>query len=420
MLQTYQNYLNKHALYPPLIDKAAEKGLLTVVSIPAFNEPDILHKLRSLQQCSPTRFPVEILVLVNHSELAKPEIKAQNTATLHEIKRWAAENNTPRLKFFAVLAADLPKKHAGAGLARKIAMDEALRRFIGAGESDGIIASLDADTLVSENYLAAIENEYRNDSKLKATSFYFEHPVSQPASPDQKPEAMMLYELYLRYYRYALEATGFPDAFYTIGSCFSIRASVYAKQGGMNKRQAGEDFYFLNKIYPLGNCRHLNHIAVYPSSRPSDRVPFGTGPSIIKILEQGEWPTYRPEYFSYLKEFFSKISRCYQAKPELWQEVYQVLHPSLTAFIAEATFVDKMQELNRNTASAASFVQRFFRWFDAFQIIKYLNFNHSPENKIPVTDAAYQFLCQQHSSTVFTKNTYELLMYFRSLEKRNL
>jgi hypothetical protein len=228
---------------------------------------------------------------------------------------------------------------------------------------------------------------------------------------------MMLYELYLRYYRYALEATGFPDAFYTIGSCFSIRASVYAQQGGMNKRQAGEDFYFLNKIYPLGNCRHLNHIAVYPSSRPSDRVPFGTGPSIIKIQEQGEWPTYRPEYFSHLKQFFGQIPQCFGAKPETWQEVYQALHASISAFITKKLFMDKMEELNRNTASAASFMQRFFRWFDAFQIIKYLNFNHNPKNKIPVTDAAYQFLCQQHSNAVFTKNTYQLLMYFRSLEK---
>ena len=78
-----------------------------------------------------------------------------------------------------------------------------------------------------------------------------------------------------------------------------------------------------------------------------------------------------------------------------------------------------MEELNRNTASEISFIQRFFRWFDAFQIIKYLNFNHSPENKIPVTDAAYQFLCELYSNTAFTKNTYELLMYFRALEKQN-
>lgn len=419
MIQTYQHYLNKHALYPPLIAAKPEQGLLTLVTIPAFNEPDILQTLRSLQQCSPTRFPAEVLVLVNHSERATDAIKAQNTATLNEIRQWAAANNTPQLKFFSVLAADLPKKHAGAGLARKIAMDEAIRRFMLAGESDGIIASLDADTLVSENYLSAIEKEYLNDSKLKATSFYFEHPVSQPETPGQKPEPMMLYELYLRYYRYALEATGFPDAFYTIGSCFSIRASVYARQGGMNKRQAGEDFYFLNKIYPLGNCRHLNHIAVYPSSRPSDRVPFGTGPSIIKIQEQGEWPTYRPEYFSFLKEFFSKIPRCFQGRPEVVQEVYHSLHPSLTAFIAEATFLKKMEELNRNTASPESFISRFFRWFDAFQIIKYLNFNHTPETRIPVTDAAYRFLRQQNANTDFTKNTYELLMYFRSLEKRN-
>src|SRR5213594_3575687 len=89
-------------------------------------------------------------------------------------------------------------------------------------------------------------------------------------------EAIAAYELHLRYYVRALRYAGFPYAHHTIGSCMAVRADVYKKQGGMNKRQAGEDFYFLQKIIPLGHFTDLTETKVIPSSRPSDRVPFGT------------------------------------------------------------------------------------------------------------------------------------------------
>ena len=32
----------------------------------------------------------------------------------------------------------------------------------------------------------------------------------------------------------------------------AVRADAYLRQGGMNRRKAGEDFYFLNKFMVLG------------------------------------------------------------------------------------------------------------------------------------------------------------------------
>ena len=68
----------------------------------------------------------------------------------------------------------------------------------------------------------------------------------------QAREAIMKYELYLRYYRLALEYTGHPHAYHCIGSAFAVRTLDYVAQGGMNKRQAGEDFYFLQKLIATG------------------------------------------------------------------------------------------------------------------------------------------------------------------------
>jgi len=42
----------------------------------------------------------------------------------------------------------------------------------------------------------------------------------------------------------------------------------------MNRKQAGEDFYFIQKLMPLGGYFALNSTAIYPSPRESSRVPF--------------------------------------------------------------------------------------------------------------------------------------------------
>ncbi|NJK86994.1 MAG: hypothetical protein HC906_14465 [Bacteroidales bacterium] len=57
-------------------------------------------------------------------------------------------------------------------------------------------------------------------------------------------EAISKYELYLRVHTAFLRLIGFPNSFFTLGSCFAVKAKSYTEIGGMNKRHAGEDFYF--------------------------------------------------------------------------------------------------------------------------------------------------------------------------------
>jgi hypothetical protein len=53
----------------------------------------------------------------------------------------------------------------------------------------------------------------------------------------------------------------------------------------MNRRMAGEDFYFIQKLLPAGGFFNLNQTTVYPSPRSSARVPFGTGVTIQRLTE---------------------------------------------------------------------------------------------------------------------------------------
>jgi hypothetical protein len=52
----------------------------------------------------------------------------------------------------------------------------------------------------------------------------------------------------------------------------------------MSRRQAGEDFYFIQKVAMQGRYGECRTTRVHPSPRPSDRVPFGTGPDIARQI----------------------------------------------------------------------------------------------------------------------------------------
>lgn len=138
-------------------------------------------------------------------------------------------------------------------------------------------------------------------------------PSRRSRYDSQAREAIMKYELYLRYYRLALEYTGHPHAYHCIGSAFAVRTLDYVAQGGMNKRQAGEDFYFLQKLIATGRYATLQSTQVYPSPRFSGRTPFGTGQAVRQIVqESGHFRVYHPQAFRDLKCFFQGISTLYK------------------------------------------------------------------------------------------------------------
>ncbi len=414
-----EKYIDKHSVYKQLVNQLPHPQLKLIIIIPAYNEPQIFDTLNSLKKCEPAKYPTEVLIVINHSCKAPKPIIQQNDQTYNDILEWIKNESTEQLKFHCILKGDLPQKHAGAGLARKIAMDEAIRRLNSVNNENGIIASLDADTLVSRNYICDIQNAFSKKKKLSCAIFYFEH-FTTPETSDKNHKAIVLYELYLRYFKQALKYTGFPYAFHTIGSCFAVTASAYAKQGGMNRKQGGEDFYFLHKIFPLGNVAELNHIKVFPSSRPSNRVPFGTGPAIQKIMNDNSFVTYQPIYFSYLKNLFDSVKCLYMVDYDILKSIFDGLHPTLQQFIGIEDFTKKLNEINGNCASKNTFSQRFYQWFDAFKIIKYLNFVHLSNKRIPVQEAVQQFFKMKNITVDTAKTPAGLLDMLRKEEMTDL
>ncbi len=359
------NYLEKHPLFPPLIAAPPEPGLALAVAIPCHDEPELLRTLESLAACRPGHFPAEVIVVVNSAENAPAELKKRNAASVELAQRWAAERTNAGLKFHILHFPGLPPKHAGVGLARKIAMDEAVRRL----PPKGVIACLDADSLVAPNYLQALERYFERHPACPAVSIWYEHPLSGPDFPGEVYAAITRYELHLRYYALALRWAGLPTAVQTVGSAMAVRSGAYQSQGGMNRRKAGEDFYFLHKFTPLDGFDSIGSTTVFPSPRRSHRVPFGTGKAVGDMLDGRSFFTYAPAIFKDLQPFLKNIGAWHNP-------AYRVpaLPASLMAYLEQENFMEKLRELRQHTASARAFEKRFFRWFDAFRAMQFAHF----------------------------------------------
>ncbi len=406
-------YLQEKTLYGPQISSRPATNLGIIIVIPCSDEEALLLSLMSLKKCTLPQCSVEVIVVINHGENAGKNVVAQNQKTYLEALEWAKSNNTPELKFHLLFHSDMPKKYAGVGLARKIGMDEACWRLEKAQNPTGIIVCFDADSKCQKNYLQAIESHFREHPLTTAAGIHFEHPLNGLDFEENIYQAIALYELHLRYYIHAQRYSGFPFAFQTIGSSMAVRANAYQKQGGMNKRKAGEDFYFLHKFIELGTFTEIKTTKVIPSPRPSHRVPFGTGKAVGQLLKGNlNYTTYSLQSFEALKTLFGCLKNLYTLNPN---QVLDRISKPLVEFLKTVAFEKKWIELHQHTGNYESFEKRFFRWFNAFMLMKCVHFlrDHYFED-IEVETAATQLLKQMHRQPPLGAKG--LLLEFRKID----
>jgi hypothetical protein len=356
-----------------------------IIVIPCHDEPDLLATLQSLAACRRPGCLVQVRVVINAAEDAPAAVVQRNQATREAAQSWIADQQSQDLFFILQYHPDLPAKHAGVGLARKIGMDAAACAYREAGYPNGPIVCLDADCTVAPNYLSSLVDHFDAYPKTPGCSIHFEHPLVG-LSPQHRL-GIAAYELYLRYYRQGLRWAGHPDAFHTVGSSMAVRADIYLKQGGMNRRKAGEDFYFLQKIIPLGGFTEIVNTQVNPSPRRSLRVPFGTGRAMEEWLVGVETTrfTYDPRVFQDLKAFFGQSRR-------LYRESVQPDSPALAEYLSQADFPAALAKIRANTTTSQTCQKKFFHWFNLFRALKYIHWateHHYP--KIPL-EAACQVL----------------------------
>lgn len=393
------SYLNRSQFRQQAIFSTPNSNLELVIVIPSFKEPHLLDSLNALYTCDLPTCSTEVIIVINCSENADTSIKQETIICYNKAIEWVqTHNNNPLLQFHILLENDLPKKHAGVGLARKIGMDEAVRRFELINNPEGVIVCFDADSLCEKNYLIALQQHFQKHPKTTACTLHFEHPLNGDEN-EWIYEGIINYELHLRYYVNILKYAGYPDAYQTIGSSMAARSKIYQKQGGMNKRKAGEDFYFLHKIIPLGNFTELKTTKVIPSPRVSDRVPFGTGKAIGDFMEQenrNNYYTYNIQSFLDLKIFLDQVQSYYTYNQEDTKRLLSSLPESIKNYLIELKFEENLPQIQRQSKTLVTFVNRFFLWFNGLVILKYVHYTRDhfyPNQKIEeVIDILFELL----------------------------
>ena len=125
----------------------------------------------------------------------------------------------------------------------------------------------------TEDELKTIE-KYSKQNNSYAAVINFSHYQSK----NQKlTEAIKVYEKFIKHTSKNLKKSNSPYYYHSIGSTITSTALAYAAVGGMTKKIATEDFYFLESLSKYRSVDKIEDILVFPSSRISDRVYLGTG-----------------------------------------------------------------------------------------------------------------------------------------------
>ncbi|SHJ07127.1 Glycosyltransferase like family 2 [Malonomonas rubra DSM 5091] len=358
-------YLKTRATTSPWQLSGSEtKNSKAAIIIPALAESNTLPKtLASLATNPPEQLQqTQIVIVINNRPTATDEEKSDNQATL----RWLQDNPYPQLNLNWVDASspgyEIPCKE-GVGFARKIGFDLALQQLDWSREP--LLISLDADTLVDRDYLPAISCHFAS-SKCGAAVLPFRH---QAAEDPQQEAAIRQYELYLRSYLFGLQQAGSPYAYHSIGSAFACRADAYVAAGGMNRRQAAEDFYFLQQLAKTSGVEMLCGTVVGPSPRFSGRVPFGTGKAVQGQVEEGvaSFCFSTAQAFQLLQQWVQLVENSLDKTAEQLLAATENISPVLHGFLQELKFAKSWSGLQNNHRTREQRLQAFHSWFDALR-----------------------------------------------------
>lgn len=298
-----------------------------------------------------------------------------------EEKRGICEQNQELIQFliqyphFPIVVLDFStkgkgwqgKKH-GVGWARKALFDHILQT----SSDEDIIISLDADTRFGATYFQSIFDQLIN-SNINTISVPYYHNLTED---DRANRAILRYELYMRNYALNMYEIGSPFNFTAIGSAIAMRVRGLRKIGGITPMKSGEDFYLLQKFRKMGPISNWNSELVYPATRFSSRVYFGTGPAMIKG-DQGDWNSY-PIYHHSL---FEEIRRCYAQIETLFHT--NISSPFLEFLKEQYQESDLWGPLRKNSKTVAQFTKAFHEKADGLRILQYLK---ATNQSVPLDD----------------------------------
>lgn len=266
----------------PLVSAPIDPACELCVTIPAYNEEsDITHTLGALaaqvdlqgNPLAPARY--EVLILANNCTDGTGEI----------VRRFAVRHPSLRLHLIEIR---LAPPHAHVGAARRLVMDEALRRLERLGGKRGVIAATDGDTRVRPNWVAANLAEVARGADAVGGRIL--------ASPEQV-EALeagtrgyyrldTVYRTLRAAYETVLDpnpANLWPRHHHCFGASLAVTVEAYRQAGGLPVVHCLEDVAFTDVLERLGaRVRQSPAVNVLTSLRVSGRVDVGLSWTLSK------------------------------------------------------------------------------------------------------------------------------------------
>ena len=434
------NYISKYGLDKWKLESNNLKSITTAVVVPVISEFENIKILLSSLLKNDQEYFSEVLIIfvVNNLKSSSKEVIQNNNDSINFLRSLIyneTEINSSGMQVALIDASsdglEMPEKDGGVGLARKIGMDLALTVFDYTSTDKNILVCLDADCKVQNNYLSEIIKHF-NEKNLSAAVINFEHDVSSSSTDnDETIKAIICYEIFLRYYVLGLKYAASPFAIHTIGSSMACEYQSYIKIEGMNKQKAAEDFYFLEKLAKNVSIGTIVTTTVYPSSRGSWRVPFGTGQRVNRFIShvKNEYLLYDPQSFEILKKWlnlFYSLDRSSTASYYL--NAAKEIHIELYNFLVQQNFDNDWARIVKNSKSDMQINKQKSKWFDGFKTLKLIH--HLRDSVFPYVnmfDALDQLFCFMNI-TFNSKRTIEIpepqeqieyLSLLRTLNKNN-
>jgi hypothetical protein len=181
-----------------------------------------------------------------------------------------------------------------------------------------------------------------------------------------------------------------------MGSSIVTRADAYAEVRGFPRRQAGEDFYLLDKLAKLGGIHRPARQPIELLSRRSTRVPFGTGARVGELVDSGELlTTYHPRVFELLQLTLKALVRgALERSTELvMTELASGLDPgsvgAVSSALDELNALEALRETCGSSPDGVVRKRRLFTWFDALRTLRFIHLveRHTSLRRLPIFEA---------------------------------
>ncbi len=290
-------------------------------------------------------------------------VNCPDNATLDQVQRTRQLLDTltqhPSCHLLVVDRVNSPiPKRQGVGLARKIGTDIALALYAAGRIGSPWIYNTDADAALPANYF-----HHALGTRGAAVFAHRHHTEDRTLA-----RAIALYDQHMAYYIAGLEFAGSSYAMPTLGSALAIHAATYAQIRGFPRRNAAEDFYLLNKTVKLAPVAYHREVVIDIEARLSQRVPFGTGPALDKIVQQlgtGQaYQSYHFEVFVHLRDTLAALNRFAETGQLALEDPNLSILLSLGFSDRQETFVSAYPPRQRRRAVND--------WFDGLRTLKFV------------------------------------------------